>query len=197
MTLPVVAAGQSTFGIRGGLSIASFGGDDAGDPASRKGFSIGGFFNVPLSGTIGVEVGAGFVQKGATETELGVETELAINYIEIPLLLTLSPPTTGNVGFNFFVGPALSFKTSCDASVSEDGVTVNFACAVADLPLKSFDLGAMVGAGLEFGLTESASLVFDLFYNLGLTKIDNSGVDDDTKNRAFSILAGVSFPVGG
>ena len=122
---------------------------------------------------------------------------MAINYIEIPLLLTLSPPTTGNVGFNFFVGPALSFKTSCDASVSEDGVTVNFACAVADLPLKSFDLGAMVGAGLEFGLTESASLVFDLFYNLGLTKIDNSGVDDDTKNRAFSILAGVSFPVGG
>ena len=63
--------------------------------------------------------------------------------------------------------------------------------------LKSIDLGAMVGAGLEIGLTESVFLVLDGLYNLGLTKMGDSGLDDDVKNRAFSFLAGLSFPLGG
>ena len=55
----------------------------------------------------------------------------------------------------------------------------------------------MVGAGLDIGLTRNVSLVLDGFYNLGVTKIDDSGVNDDVKNRAFSILTGLSFSVGG
>ena len=55
----------------------------------------------------------------------------------------------------------------------------------------------MVGAGLEFDLSGSTSILLDVFYNLGLTKIDGSGVNDDTKNRAFYILVGASIPVGG
>jgi hypothetical protein len=120
-------------------------------------------------------------------------------YIEIPLLLTFSPPTAGNVGFNHFVGPVLGFKTGCDASFSQAGTTVSIDCddPNVDLPLKSVDLGAMVGAGLDIGLTGNVSLFLDGFYNFGLTKIDDSGVNDDTKNRALSIVAGLSFSVGG
>ena len=43
-------------------------------------------------------------------------------------LLTLSPPTTGNVGFNFFIGPALGFKTGCNASFGQAGVRVSVDC---------------------------------------------------------------------
>ncbi len=195
--LPAVAAGQSTVGFRGGLSLASLGGDDAVDLDSRTGLSFGGFFNVPVSDMLGVQVGAGFVQKGAKETELGIDLEFELGYIEIPLLLTLSPPTSGNVGFTFSVGPAVGFKTGCEFSASDAGVTVELDCddPSIDLDLKSFDVGAMVGAGLDIGLTESISLHLDAFYNFGFTKIDDSGVDDDVKNRAFSILAGLSFPL--
>ena len=66
MVLPAVAAGQSTVGFRGGLSVASLGGDDAEDLDSRTGLRFGGFFNVPVSDVLGVQVGAGFVQKGAS-----------------------------------------------------------------------------------------------------------------------------------
>ncbi len=199
MSLPTVVVGQSTLGVRGGLSVASLGGDDADNLDSRTALSFGGFFNVPVSDVLGVQVGAGFVQKGAEETEFGIEVEFALSYIEIPLLLTLSPPTSGYVGFTFSVGPALGFNTSCNISRLAVGVTVELEC---DDPLlgvdeKSFELGAMVGADLDIGLTESVSLVLDVFYNFGFTKIDDSGVDDDVKNRAFSILAGLSFPVGG
>ena len=199
MALPAVAAGQSTVGFLGGLSLATLGGDDAVDLDSRTGLRFGGFFKVPISDVLGVQVGAGFVQKGASETELGVDLELKLGYIEIPLLLTLSPSTNGNVGFTFSVGPAVGFKTGCKFSATDAGVTVEADCddSFVDFDLKSFEVGAMVGAGLDIGLTDSVSLVLDGFYNFGLTKIDDSGVNDDTKNRAFSILAGLSFSVGG
>ncbi len=199
MTLPTVVAGQAGVGFRGGLSLATLGGDDVEDVDSRTGLNIGGFVNIPLSDVVGLQIGAGFVQKGAEETEFGVKFQIAVDYLEIPVLLTLSPPTSGNVGFNFYIGPALGFKTSCNVSGSEDGVTVSFDCDDPDFEadLKSVDFGAMVGAGLDIGLTDNVSLVVEGFYNFGLTKIDDSGVDDDVKNRAFSLLAGLSFSVGG
>ena len=199
MTVPTVVAGQATIGLRGGLSVATLGGDDAGNVDSRAALNIGGFVKLPLPGVLGMQLGAGFAMKGAEETEQGVEVKLDVDYIEIPILLTLSPPTTGNVGFNFFIGPALGFKTGCNASFGQAGVRVSVDCddPQFDVPLKSVDLGAMVGAGLDIGLTGNVSVVLEGFYNLGLTKIDDSGVDDDTKNRAFSILAGLSFSVGG
>jgi hypothetical protein len=197
MAPPAVLAGQSSLGFRGGLSLASLGGDDAGDIDTKKGFSFGGFLNVPVSSVLAVQVGAGFTQKGATETEYGVGVDYAVSYIETPLLLTLSPSTSGNVGFHFFIGPALAFKASCAIGVSQAGVTVESTCSMPGAGLKSIDLGAMVGAGLEIGLTESVFLVLDGLYNLGLTKMGDGGLDDDVKNRAFSFLAGLSFPLGG
>ncbi len=199
MTLPAVAAGQSTLGFRGGLSLASLGGDDAEDLDSRTGLSFGGFFNVPVSDVLGVQVGAGFVQKGAKQTESGIDIEFELGYVEIPLLLTYSPPTSGNVGFTFSVGPAVGFNTGCTISATDAGVTVELDCDDPSLgvDVKSFELGAMVGAGLDIGLTESVSLVLDGLYNFGFTKIDGSDVNNDIKNRAFSILVGASFSVGG
>ncbi len=200
LTLPTVVAGQ-TLGFRGGLSLATLEGDNVENPSSRTAVNFGGFFNVPVSNVLGVQVGVGLVQKGGEETEAGAVGKLKLNYLEIPLLLTFSPPTTGNVGFDFFVGPALGFKTGpCTVSRSQGGLTVSVDCddPQLDTPLKSVDLGGMVGAGLNIGLTPTLSLVLDGFYDLGLTNIDDSGdVDNDVKNRAFSILAGLSFSVGG
>ena len=197
--LPTVVAAQANVGFRGGLSLASIGGDDVVEGLdSRTGLNIGGFVNVPLSDVVGLQFGAGFVQKGFEETEAGVKVELGVDYLELPLLLTLSPPTTGNVGFNFFFGPAVAFKTSCNLSGSEGGVEVSFDCDDPDfeVDLKTVDFGAMVGAGLDIGVTDNISVVVEGFYNLGLTKIDDSGADDNVKNRAFSFLAGLSFSVG-
>ena len=195
--LPAVAAAQSTIGFRGGLSLASLGGDDAENFDSKTGLSFGGFFNVPVSDMLGVQVGAGFVKKGANQTESGIDIGFELGYVEIPLLLTYSPPTSGNVGFTFSVGPAVGFKTGCNFSATSAGSTVELDCddPTLDVGVKSFEVGAMVGAGLNFALTESVSLHLDAFYNYGITKIDDSGADDDVKNRAFSILAGLSFPL--
>lgn len=64
------------------------------------------------------------------------------------------------------------------------------------LDVKSTDFGAVLGAGLEYGLGTTAILV-DGRLGLGLTSIaDSEGFDFDVKNRVFSLLIGVSFPLG-
>jgi len=201
-TLPTILAAQASVGVRGGLSLAnvSSSSDDIESLGTTQGMNIGGFVNIPLSGVASLQLGAGFVQKGAEESESGATVKIGIDYLEIPLLLMLSPSTTGSVGFNFFVGPAVSFKTGCTLSASIQGIEMNFDCDDPDVDaqLKSIDFGAMIGAGLDIAVSDAASVVLQGFYNLGVTNLDDSGIDtEEAKHRAFSILAGLSFTVGG
>ena len=63
--------------------------------------------------------------------------------------------------------------------------------------VKKMDFSVMVGAGLDFSVAPSTSLLVELTYNLGLSSLDDSAANDDIKNRVFSILAGLSFKLGG
>ena len=161
-------------------------------------------------GILGAQIGVGFTQRGFTRTVFGVtpegriapadssvESKVNLGYADIPLLLTLSPVSFGNLGFNLSTGLVLSLMTGCSVTFSDDSVSTTFACTKpeARLKRKTFDVGVMVGAGMELGLTGNASLLLDVFYNLGLSKVDRSGVDDDIKNRTLSILVGASFAV--
>jgi hypothetical protein len=200
MSLPAVVGAQSAIGIRGGLNYASFSGDDAGDFERASVYNFGAFFKTPLTDVLGVQVGAGFAQRGAELTDDGAVQKFTLSYLEIPLLLTLSPPPVGRVGVTFSVGPALGFNTGCNAKVTGATGIIGLDTECENDPInaevKSFDVGAMVGLGVDINLTESVSLVLDGFYNYGFTKFDDSGVDDDVKHRAFSLLIGLAFLAG-
>ena len=210
IALPAMSSGQS-IGVRGGLSIASVGGNDAADTGSTKGASVVAFYNIPLPGILGAQIGVGFTQRGFTRTVFGltaagrralaessVEGTVVVSFAEVPLLLTLSPVSFGNLGFNLSVGPVVGLMTGCNVSFTDGSASRTFKCTdqLAGLRPNSFEVGARVGAGMGLGLTENASLLLDVFYTLGLTKVERSGVNDDIKNRSFSILLGTSFSVG-
>ncbi len=187
---------QTSLGVHAGASIATLGGSDVGSADARTGLSFGASVTFPMQGNLGIQIGAGYVQKGATESAEGVQVEFALDYIEMPVLLRIAVPTTGNISPHFLVGPAVSFKAKCDASVAGGGASVSVSCADADAPIKSIDIGGMAGAGLEIATSGSLSVTLDAFFNLGFSSIDDSTVGDDIKNRAWSILAGVAFPIG-
>lgn len=75
-------------------------------------------------------------------------------------------------------------------------MTVTVDCSDFGAPVKSIDIGAMGGAGLSIATGESLAVTLDVLYDLGLSTIDDSSNPDDVKNRAWSIVAGVSFPIG-
>lgn len=188
---------QTTLSVRAGASIATLGGDDVTDAESRTGMNVGAALTFGVSESLGVQIGAGYAQKGATSTADGTDITFKLDYIEIPVLLSLGIPTTGSVSPRFYLGPAFSVEAGCEVEGTEQGVTVTVDCGDFGAPVKSIDIGAMGGAGLSFVTGANLSVTLDVLYNLGLSTIDDTSDPDDVKNRAWSVMAGVSFPVGG
>ena len=185
--------GQTGFSVQAGGSLTTLGGADAGDPDSRIGPLLRASAILPLTTGLELQFGAGYAEKGATASELDVDIEFGLGYLEVPFLLRLSPSAGGNISPHFTVGPALSLRVSCNAAVSAEGLDLSVDCDDQFDDLKSIDLGAMAGAGLDAVISESLSISVDLFYSLGLSSISES---DDVKNRSLSFVAGVAFPIG-
>ena len=193
---PADAQAQITGAFRAGASIATLGGSAGGDTGLRTGLSVGGAVTFPLAANLGVQLGAGYVQKGAKETIDGVEVTLALDYVEIPLLLSVALPLEGSISPHFLVGPVASAKAKCQLRGAVGGATTSFDCGPSDVAVKAIDIGAMAGAGLDIRASGALTITLDVFFNAGLTSFDDSANHDDVKNRAWSILGGVSFPLG-
>ena len=134
--------------------------------------------------------------KGVTDNESGVDAKVSLNYIEIPVVLSVS--LTGpdsQVGFNLFGGPAFAFKAGCQLEGSGEGVTVSVDCDEAGGEVKTLDISGVIGAGVPAG--ESLSIWVNGGLDLSLTSWDGSDDSEDVKNRALFLSVGVSFPVGG
>ena len=185
VTLPAVAAAQTplTVGVKGGVNIATLkfdDDDDNEDIKSKVGAVAGLFVGKQINDTIGWRLEGLFSQKGAKNAEQIVDDfEYKLTYVDVPLLLTLGPASSGDTRFNVFTGPQVSFKTK--AEFEEAGETFD-----ADDQVKGTDFGWVLGAGLEKG-----RITADARYTLGLSNISEGA--GTAKNRVFSVMIGVKL----
>ena len=190
---PGSAWSQTTLLVQGGASLATLGGSDVDSADSQAGIRVGASAILPLRTNLDLQLGAAYAAKGATEQEFGVDIELGLGYLELPLLLRFQPSVGGTISPHFMVGPALALRVSCNAAATGAGLEISIDCDDDFDDLKSMDFGAMAGAGMDIATSGSLSVSVDVLYSLGLSSISES---DDVKNRAFSIVAGVAFPIG-
>lgn len=197
LSIPPSASGQVTVGFQGGLSLAKISGDGVADDLSnRTGISIGAFLETPISGMLSFQPEVNYAQKGAKDSDEGFEVSLKIDYIEVPLLVKFDLPTSGSISPHVLVGPALGFKAGCKIGGEQGGTDVDVDCSEDDIDLKSFDFGAIVGAGVGFPAGPGEARI-GARYNFGLLDVENSSEGEGVTNRAFSLLVGFSFPMGG
>lgn len=196
LIFPPTLAAQTTVSVRGGASISTLAGDDIEGASSRTGMNVGAAVTFGASAGLGFQVGGTFVQKGAKDTEDGVDIDFAYEYLEVPVLLRLGVPSVRAVSPHFVLGPVVSVELSCEVERSTQGVASSVKCDDTSAPIKLIDLGAMAGAGLDVATFRALSITVDVLYNLGLSTIDATGSANDVKNRAWSILAGVALRFG-
>jgi hypothetical protein len=192
--LPLSA--QKVLDLHVGVSIATFGGSDAGTPGSRTGVSAGASLTVPASNLLGIQVGAGYVQKGAKDNIEGVTLTLAMDYIEVPVLLRIGIPSTSSLSAHIVVGPAVAFRAGCAGKGAQGGVKVSVDCdqlAQLGVDLVKTDVGAMGGLGLDIATHADVKVFVDALYTFGLRSIESG---THTKNRAFTLQAGLGVPLG-
>jgi hypothetical protein len=160
-----------SFGIKGGLNLANTNGEDV---DYRAGLSVGAFVSIPAGPMLALQPEALFSQKGE---KIGGEKS-TINYLEVPVLLKLSPSLPGDmVRPIFFAGPSLGLLLSAKSG------DVDFKNV-----MKSSDFGLIFGGGVEFG-----KLSLDARYNLGLSAINKEALANDIKNRAITVMVGYTL----
>jgi len=102
------------FGVKGGIALAGYSGDDSDDFASKLGFHAGGFATMQLMDMLSLQPEVLFSAIGAKGDLSGFDGKYKENlsYIEIPVLVKFYPPISLPVALNIFAGPSLGINLS-------------------------------------------------------------------------------------
>ena len=166
--------GIKGYGMKAGLNMANFSGDDAdpdeGDKKSRTGFSAGGFLTYGITEMFAVQPELLYTMKGAKYEWDGGSATTKFDYLEIPVLVKVSIPTEGNIGPHFFIGPSLGILLGAKNKVEIDGEDPEGLAGDHDVKdeTKSTEFGLVFGAGVDIGMPHSA-ITIDGRFGLGLT----------------------------
>jgi hypothetical protein len=177
---------HASFGVLAGANFAKLSGNDANGAKTRTGFAGGLSVDVHVAPQLGLEIDGLYSQQGAKENLDGTDVTLHLDYIQVPVLLRYRFPTHTPVRPFIVLGPSVGFRIKCSLTAPNDSAT----CAdVFGENAKSVDVGGTVGAGLGFKLGRQ-ELSLAARYNMGFTNVFQNS---DSKNRVFSVLAGLAF----
>ena len=174
------ARAQDRGGVRFGYNAATLSTDETGfDPKVRSGLVVGLFGVLPVNSTFAVQPEFIYSQQGAKVEDGSDKATLKIDYVQIPVLgrirLGASSPAF------LLVGPSFGFRTRAESDFN--GETQSFKDEV-----KGNDVGLVTGIAVYSGM-----FVIDGRYTWGLMNIDDTGEIGTTKNRVFSVSAGIRF----
>jgi hypothetical protein len=221
---PAVASADPTFSLSflGGVNIGKLTGDtdglgDINDPGftatgnineSKIGFAAGAMVIAQFTDIFGLQSGFLFTRKGgegdlsgttiaAVPVDFRGSAKVKLDYVELPLLATVSILTGDRITIKGMAGPALAFNTSAEAEIELTiaGLTGGGTEDIKE-EVKDTDFGGVIGAGIAFA-TESVDILLDLRWTIGFTNVaDVAGTNFDIKNNAFSVMAGIGVPLG-
>ncbi len=179
------AQGQVTLTLAGGLGFAErvFGhtshtrGEDK--PRSRHGRALGITAGFPISGTWGIQLGAGLSEKGYHKehtcrsrmaSEAPCTAENLIPYLEFTLLADRRFQLTDRARLHLLAGPFLGLQRDSLHTVwiLREGETIRGLTR----KVEAFDRGVAAGARLEISVHGNLWLSVGTLYTHGFTKID-------------------------
>lgn len=174
MTAFAVQAQTASFGLKGGLNLATWSKNNSGvGYQNRVGFNGGLFAHIPAGYNLAIQPEVVYSSQGTKYTIGNVEHNLALNYVNIPVMIQAM------VGRGFYAeaGPQIGFLTGTADKVA-DRETGYFSTN----DFKKTD----VAVGLGVGYLGTSGLGIGARYNLGLTNINNVG-NNSIKNNVLQI----------
>jgi opacity protein-like surface antigen len=177
---------HTSFGVLAGANFAKLSGNDADGAKTRTGFVGGISADIHIAPQLGLEIDGLYSQQGAKENIDAQDVTFHLDYVQVPVLLRYRFPTHTALRPFIVLGPSVGFRVKCELTAPSDSATCN---DFFGENAKSVDVSGTVGAGLGFKLGKE-ELSISGRYNMGFTKVFQ---DSDSKNRVFSLLAGISF----
>jgi opacity protein-like surface antigen len=171
-----------SYGVKAGLNLANFGGDDEFTDGFEglTSFHIGGFAQIGISDKFMIQPELIYSQQGAQDEE-DSDFKLRLNYLNLPIMAKYMVAD----GFSLEAGPQVGFAISRKFTDGDNDVDV-------DDEIKALDFGVGIGAGYEL----PSGLMFSVRYNLGLANLleDDFGGDNFTlNNNVLQVSVGYKF----
>jgi len=185
---------RPSVGAMVGYSRSDLVGRDAEGLRSRQGALTGVYLQAPLARPLSLRTEILFALKGgrAQASVQGggtADLDIGLAYIETPLLLRVGSPR-GQFRPVLFGGLAPALQIGCDVQVMDPNQPVGATCGEADFAVfRSFDIGAVVGGGIEVSWPQSA-LSLEARYTSGRRSVVN---DFEVHNRAFGMVLALTF----
>jgi hypothetical protein len=154
---------QLQLGVKGGLNLTTFTGNDAQMAKMRTGFNAGGLAAFSITDMLSVQAEVQYSAQGANYNADSISMSGNINsgYLNIPVLIKYNHSS----GFFIETGPQIGLLLSSKAKSGGTSVDVKSS-------FKSTDFSWVFG----LGFLTSANIGIDARYNLGLSNIEKGGM---------------------
>ena len=155
------------------------GGTVQGDATVSYGYGI--MLGLNFSKNVGIQAELNYENISQKYKDQNLDREVKINYINIPLLLSLNTNKTSCINLNVVLGPQFGINVGSSVTGSTTNNTSDLHAVIA---VKQGDVGFAYGAGLDIALNSARSLHLNLGFRgvYGLVNIDGTPKDDNTYN---------------
>ncbi len=159
----LVTYAQLQLGVKGGLNLTTFTGNDAQMAKMRTGFNAGVMAGISITDMLSVQPEIQYSAQGANYNadSLSMSGNINSGYLNIPILLKYNHSS----GFFIETGPQLGLLLSSKAK--SGGVSMDVKSS-----FKSTDFSWVFG----LGFLTSANIGIDARYNLGLSNLEKGGM---------------------
>jgi len=144
-------------------------------------YGYGVMFGLNFSKNVGLMAEIDYLDISQKYKDRELERQVHLNYLNIPVLLSLNTNKTKPVNLNVVIGPqfGINVGSSVSATDNANGNTVN-----ATLAVKEGDVGIAYGAGFEFALNRRHTFRLDLGFRgmYGLVDISSDVTGPNTYN---------------
>lgn len=189
LSLPMASQAQSPvdIGVRGGVTQATFYGDDVASNDFRPGFTGGAYLTYHVNEAFSIQPEVLYSVRGAKNhfNEAGTLQDVRVrqDVIEIPVLFKLSAPLAP-ITPRLYAGPALSFVTNSEV----DG-------ADADDAFNDVDFSGVIGGEIAFAVNKGplSEIALDGRYNVGFVDLGDVQGFESVSTSAFTGTLSLGF----
>ena len=153
-------------------------------------YGYGGLIGLNFNRYIGLHLEVLYSTLSQKYQDHELERQIDVNYINIPLLLSLNTNRMKVVNVNVVAGPQVginvgsSLKTTETGNGNGNGTTT----AQAVLAVKKSDFGIAYGAGLDFGLNQARTIRLDLGFRGVMGLVDISDRSQTMETNSYYVL---------
>jgi hypothetical protein len=147
-------------------------------------YGYGGFIAIN-SKHVGLQLELIYNQLSQKYKDQSLERKVIINYVNVPLLLTLNTDKSKPVNFGVAFGPQMGINvgSKVTSSGSKEGETVS-----ATVALKQADVGLAYGAGFDFALNKMRTVKLNLGFRGVYGLVDISDHSKTTTTNSYYII---------